>query len=149
MYGNQVSPDATFTLRFSDGRVRGYDYNGTLAPYRTVFYGMFARNAEFDDQYPFNLPALWKERANGLDMTAAVNFVCTVDSTGGNSGSPVINAKAEIVGLLFDGNIESLANEFVYDETVGRSVCVHPQAIMEALTKIYDAFRIADELRGR
>jgi hypothetical protein len=148
-YGNEVSPDATFTLRFSDGRVQGYPYNGTLAPYRTVFHGLFARNAEFDNKYPFDLPELWLQRQSRLDMSAAVNFVCTVDSTGGNSGSPVINKDMEIVGLLFDGNIESMGNQYVYGQTVERSVCVHPQAIMESLTKIYDAQRIADELWGR
>ncbi len=148
-FGNEVSPDATFTLRFSDGRVQGYRYNGTLAPYRTVFHGLFARNAEFDNQHPFDLPELWLQRQSRLDMSAAVNFVCTVDSTGGNSGSPVINKDMEIVGLLFDGNIESMGNQYVYGQTVERSVCVHPQAIMESLTKIYDAQRIADELWGR
>lgn len=148
-YGDEVSPDATFTLRISDGRVAGYEYNGTLAPWRTTFFGMFARNAEFDNQYPFNLPDPWLLRQNRLDMAASVNFVCTVDSTGGNSGSPVVNAEREIVGLLFDGNIESLGNQYVYGEDNGeRSVCVHPQAILEALTKIYDAQRVADELQS-
>jgi hypothetical protein len=79
-------------------------------------------------------------------MRAAVNFVCTVDSTGGNSGSPVIDQDRNLVGLLFDGNIESLANQYLYGETAERSVCVHPQGIMEALRKIYDAERVADEL---
>ena len=145
-----VTPDATFTARFSDGRVRGYEYNGTRAPYRTVFHGMYARNAEFDDTFPFNLPPVWLERQNRIDMTAPVNFVCTVDSTGGNSGSPVVSKELEIVGLPFDGNIESLSNQFMYSEKSSeRSVCVHVRGIMEALTKVYDADRIVDELLGR
>lgn len=146
-YGDAVSPDATFTLRLSDGRVAGYEYNGTIAPWRTSFYGLYGHSAEFDDEYPFNLPDVWKERRDQIDMTKSVDFVATVDSTGGNSGSPVINKEKEIVGLLFDGNIESLPNEFVFDDVSGRSVCVHVHAIMEALTKVYDADRIASELR--
>jgi hypothetical protein len=148
IYGNAVSPDATFTLRFSDGRVRGYACNGTVAPWRTSFYGMLARHAEFDGVHPFDLPATWLERQNRLDLTAPVNFVCTVDSTGGNSGSPLINVRRELVGLLFDGNIESLANEFLYGEKAERSVCVHPRAIEEALTRIYDAHSVWRELWG-
>ena len=147
VYGNDVSPDATFTLRISDGRVLGYPYNGTLAPWRTVFHGMFARNAEFDGHHPFDLPDAWLRARDRIDMHAAVDFVCTVDSTGGNSGSPVIDRKGRLVGLLFDGNIESLANEFLYGERVERSVCVHPQGIVEALRKVYDAQRLLRELR--
>lgn len=149
VHGDAVSPDATFTLRFSDGRVRGYEYNGTVAPWRTSFFGMLARHAEFDGRYPFDLPAVWLERQNRLDLAAPVNFVCTVDSTGGNSGSPLINTRRELVGLLFDGNIESLANEFLYGERSERSVCVHPRAIEESLTRIYGADRLVRELWQR
>ena len=146
VYGDEVSPDATFTLRFSDGRAVGYPYNGTLAPWRTVFHGMFARQAEFDGVHPFDLPEEWLHAEGRIDMKAAVNFVCTVDSTGGNSGSPVINTRGELVGLLFDGNIESLGNEFLYGEHVERSVCVHPQGIVEALRKVYRAKRLLREI---
>lgn len=146
VYGDDVSPDATFTLRFSDGRVAGYPYNGSLAPWRTVFHGLFARNVEFDGVHPFDLPEAWLLARDRIDMHAPVDFVCTVDSTGGNSGSPVVNAKLELVGLLFDGNIESLANEFLYGERVERSVCVHPQAIVEALRKVYPATRLLREI---
>ncbi len=146
VYGHDVSPDATFTLRWSDGRVVGYDYNGSQAPWRTVFHGMFARSAEFDGQPPFDLPREWLLAKDRIDMLAPVNFVCTVDSTGGNSGSPLVNKKLELVGLLFDGNIESLANEFLYGERVERSVCVHPQAIVEALRKVYAATRLLREI---
>ena len=146
VYGDQISPDATSTLRLSDGRVMGYEYNGTVAPWRTVFHGLYARSAEFDGQPPFDLPAAWREAESRIELRAAVDFVCTVDSTGGNSGSPVIDRDRRLVGLLFDGNIESMANEFFYGETVERSVCVHPQAIVEALGKVYDCQRLIDEL---
>jgi hypothetical protein len=146
VYGHDVSPDATFTLRWSDGRVAGYPYNGTLAPWRTVFHGMFARAAEFGDVHPFELPQQWLLASDRIDMRTPVNFVCTVDSTGGNSGSPVVSRSGELAGLLFDGNIESLANEFLYGERVERSVCVHPQAIVEALRKVYLATRLLREL---
>ncbi|MBM4060873.1 MAG: S46 family peptidase [Planctomycetes bacterium] len=146
VYGNDVTPDATFTLRISDGRVAGYPYNGTLAPWRTVFHGLFARHAEFDGAHPFDLPEPWLLAKDRIDMRAAVDFVCTVDSTGGNSGSPVIDKQARLVGLLFDGNVESFANEFLYGERVERSICVHPQAIVEALRKVYRAERLLREI---
>ena len=146
VYGNDVSPDATFTLRWSDGRVVGYPYNGTVAPWRTVLHGMFARTAEFDGSHPFDLPREWLLAKDRLDMQTPIDFVCTVDSTGGNSGSPVVNTRGELTGLLFDGNIESMANEFLYGERVERSVCVHPQAIVEALRKVYTATRLLREI---
>lgn len=148
VYGHEVTPDATFTLRFSDGRVRGYDYNGTRAPWRTVFHGMFARSAEFDGGHPFDLPLPWRLAVDRLDLRGAVNFVCTVDSTGGNSGSPLIDRERRIVGLLFDGNMESLGNEFLFGEGDGqRSVCVHPDAIVQALEVVYGARRVLAEVR--
>jgi hypothetical protein len=146
-YGNNVSPDATFSLRFSDGVVRGYRYNGTLAPYRTTFYGLYARNAEFDNKYPFNLPQIWLDRKDRIDMTKGVNFVATNDIIGGNSGSPIVNKDQEVIGLIFDGNIEMLGNRFLYKDDVPRSVSVHSDAILEACEKIYDAQRIVEEIR--
>tara|TARA_R110002072_G_scaffold302737_1_gene488170 strand:+ start:6615 stop:8645 length:2031 start_codon:yes stop_codon:yes gene_type:complete len=147
VYGDDVSPDATFTLRFSDGRVAGYNYNGSLAPWRTVYHGMFARQAEFDGVHPFDLPDQWLLARDRIDMQAPVDYVCTVDSTGGNSGSPLVNSRLQLVGLLFDGNIESMANEFLYGESVERSVCVHPQGIVEALRKVYHAKRLLREIQ--
>ncbi len=149
VYGKSLYPDATFTLRLGYGAVKGYPMNGTEAPPITTFYGLYDRAYGFGLKFPFNLPARYMERRNRLDLSGPVDFVNTCDIIGGNSGSPVINKAGELVGLIFDGNIESLVGDFVYYEVNNRAVAVHSGAIIQVLRQIYDASPLADELEGQ
>jgi hypothetical protein len=139
-------PDATFSLRIADGIVKGYEYNGTTAPVFTTYYGLYNRHYSHNQKYPWDLPEKWLDPPTEL-LKAPLNFVCTADIIGGNSGSPVINANQEVVGLVFDGNIESLPGYFIYDNTYNRTVSVHSGGIAAALRYIYKADRILDELK--
>lgn len=149
VYGKTAYPDATFTLRLAFGAVKGYPMNGTKAPYKTTLYGLFDRSLSFEKKGDYSLPQRFWEHKDRLDLSTPVNFVNTCDIIGGNSGSPVINTQAEIVGLIFDGNIESLAGRFAYDEQKNRAVAVHSAYIIEALRKLYSASSLADEIEGK
>jgi hypothetical protein len=148
VYGDNVSPDATMTLRFSDGVVKGYEYNGTLAPWATCFYGLYGRSFEFGDKFPFQLAAPWVAAKDKIDMTKKVDFVSTNDIVGGNSGSSMVDKDLQVIGLVFDGNIESLPNDFYYTQQKARSVGTHTDAIIAALSKVYDMGWLVDELRA-
>lgn len=144
--GTSLYPDATFTLRLSHGAVKGYKDNGNDIPPFTTFAGLYQRATQFDNKTPFNLPANWIAKKDALNLQTPFNFVSTNDIVGGNSGSPVINRNAELIGLIFDGNIQSLVGNFVYDESVNRSVSVDSRGMLEALRKVYNANEVVDEL---
>lgn len=146
VYGTSIPPDATFTLRISDGVVKGYEYNGTIAPPFTTFYGMYDRYFSFAGYQDWDLPERWKNPPAEFDLSTPINFVSTADIIGGNSGSPLVNKNLEVVGLAFDGNIESLPGNFIFDDTKNRTVAVHTAGMTEALQDIYDATRIVNEL---
>ena len=148
VYGASIYPDATFTLRLTYGQVKGYKdaRSGKEIQPLTRIAGAFERNTGRD---PFALPASWIKAKDRLDLNTPMNFCTTNDIIGGNSGSPVINRNAEIVGLVFDGNIESLGGEYGFDPAVNRAVAVHGSAIEEALRKIYHAERLVTELKPR
>jgi hypothetical protein len=149
VYGKNAYPDATFTLRLSYGTVAGFPYNGTIAPPVTTFYGLYDRAASFSNKPPFNLTAKQVAGRDKLDLATPLDFVSTGDIIGGNSGSPVVNRNNELVGLIFDGNIESLAGDFVYEGGQNRAVAVHSAGMIEGLRKLYNAGALADELEGK
>jgi hypothetical protein len=149
VYGKDAYPDATFTLRLSYGTVTGYPYNGTIAPPFTTYYGLYDRAASFSNKAPFDLTPKQEAGLSKLDLSTPLDFVSTGDIIGGNSGSPVVNRDGELVGLIFDGNIESMAGDFVYDGTKNRAVAVHSAGMMEGLRKLYHADALADELEGK
>jgi hypothetical protein len=141
-------PDATFTLRLSYGVVKGYEENGKEIPFATNLGGAHERAAEHGSQTPYNLPQSWIKAKDKLNLKTAFNFVSTADIIGGNSGSPTVNKKGEAVGIIFDGNIQSLPWNFAYSDQQGRAVSVDSRGIQEALRKIYGATALADELIG-
>ncbi len=146
--GTNISPDATFTLRIADGVVKGYEYNGTLAPPITTFYGLYDRYYSFGMKDPWKLADRWANPPSTFKMNTPMNFVSTNDIIGGNSGSPVINKDLQVIGLIFDGNMESLPGDVIFDETKNRSVAVHSAGILEGLEQIYKADRLSKELRN-
>jgi hypothetical protein len=142
-------PDATFTLRLAFGTVKGYEEDGRSIPFQTALAGLYERAAEHHYQPPFDLPQRWLDRKDRLDLSTPWNFVSTADIIGGNSGSPTVNRQGQFVGIIFDGNIQSLVLDFAYTDVQARAVSVNSQAIIEALRKVYDAGPLADELLGK
>ncbi|MCA1615372.1 MAG: S46 family peptidase [Acidobacteria bacterium] len=150
VYGKTLPPDASSSLRISYGKALGYEEDTTLVPFKTTFYGLYDRAESFGEKPPYDLPPRWKEGRAKIDLATPFNFVYTADTIGGSSGSPVINRAAEIVGLNFDSNIQKLPNRYWYiDDPLGsRAVAVHSSAIMHALERMYDAGRLAEEIKG-
>ena len=153
--GLEMPPDATFTLRLSYGAVRGFVEDGqgivpkgTRVPYFTTLGGAYKRAAEKGNADPFQLPASWMKNKGKVKLSTPFNFTSTPDIIGGNSGSPVVNKEGEVVGIIFDGNIQSLPWNFMYSDAIGRAVSVDARGISEALRNIYGATELADELAG-
>jgi hypothetical protein len=146
VYGDEIPPDATGTLRISDGIIKGYDYNGTRAPYKTTFYGSLDRYYSFDKKFPFNLPDYWGKLPEEFDLSTPFNFASICDIIGGNSGSPVINTEAEVVGLAFDGNMESHSGRYIYTTEANRTVSVSAEGMLEAIRDLYKLERLANEI---
>jgi hypothetical protein len=148
VYGKSVYPDATFTLRLGFGRVLGYEEGTTLVPWKTTFFGLYDRSESLGGTPPFDLPQRWKAGRDRLDLSTPLNFAYTVDTIGGHSGSPIVNRNAELVGINFDSNQQRLPSRYLYiDEAEGsRAIAVHSEAIVEALTKLYEAGPLVTEL---
>lgn len=147
--GASSYPDATFTLRLAFGQAKGYEESGRPVPYQTTVQGLYERAAEHRHLPPFDLPQSWLTQKDKLNLSTPYNFVTTCDIIGGNSGSPTINKKGEVVGLIFDGNIHSLVLDFAYTDTKARALSVHTRSITEALRKIYNADALVLELTGK
>jgi hypothetical protein len=144
--GTAGYPDATFTLRLAFGVVRGYEEHGQRVPAWTTMGGAFAHEAAHHRMDPWKLPDSWHDHRDQIDSSTPFNFVCTADIVGGNSGSPVVNRSAELVGIIFDGNIHSLTSDYMYSDETSRAVSVDVRAVREALRNTYEASVLADEL---
>jgi hypothetical protein len=142
-------PDATFTLRLSYGAVRGYEEGGKRIPYFTTIVGAFTHANDHGNKPPYQLPQSWMDAKSKLKLNTPFNFVSTADIIGGNSGSPTVNRDGEVVGIVFDGNIQSLVWNFFYDDKQARAVHVDSRGILEALRTVYGADSLADELSGK
>jgi hypothetical protein len=146
--GFNQPPDATFTLRLSYGPVKGYEEDGKEIPYLTTMAGAFEHAEAHGYTFPYALPESWRNAKSKLDLKTPLNFVSTADIIGGNSGSPTVNKAGDVVGIIFDGNIQSLVLHFYYEDTQARAVSVDSRGILEALRKIYGAESLANELTG-
>jgi hypothetical protein len=153
LLGTTGFPDATFTLRLAFGVVKGYEDAGKPVPAITTIAGLYERAREMKDRPPFDLPPLWVKRKSSLNLNTPFNFVSTADIIGGNSGSPVVNRAGEFVGIIFDGNLQSLPWDYSFSDKQGRATSVHSAAILEALDKVYRVRELRSELlngrRGR
>ncbi|MBI2681507.1 MAG: S46 family peptidase [Candidatus Solibacter usitatus] len=149
VYGSTVYPDATFTLRLAFGEAKGYTEAGKKVPWSTTLGGTYAHAEMHGNKEPFELPKVWTERMGQVNLATPYNFVSTADIIGGNSGSPVVNRKGEVVGIIFDGNLQSLVLDYIYDDQESRAVSVHSAGIIEALRKIHQANRLVEELTGK
>jgi len=149
VYSSQIPPDATSTLRISDGVIKDYEYNGTIAPGKVTYYGLWNRYYSFGEkEYPWGLHDRWQKVPKGLDLSTPVGFASTNDMVGGNSGSAVINKKGEVVGLIHDGNLESLAGAFIFLAENNRAVATDSWGLMEALKLVYKTDRLVNELQN-
>ena len=148
LYGSSAYPDATFTLRLAFGEVKGYTEDGKQIPWATTIGGTYEHAAVHGNKDPFELPAIWNQRKSQLNLSTPFDFVSTADIIGGNSGSPVVNRNGELVGIIFDGDIQSLASDYIYTDQQSRAVAVHSAGILEALRKVYAADRLVAELTG-
>jgi peptidase S46-like protein len=146
VYGKDIYPDATFTLRLAFGQVKGYTQQGEKIKWVTTLGGTYKHAQAHDNKPPFALPKTWIEHKDRMHLETPFNFVSTADIIGGNSGSPVINRDAEIVGIIFDGNIHSLVLDFIYTDEQARAVSVHSAGIVEALRSVYNADALVKEL---
>jgi hypothetical protein len=146
VYGRSVPPDGSFSPRITDGVVQGYEYNGTIAPPYTTFYGMYDLYSSHGPGTEWDLPERWRTPPEGLDLSTPLNFISTADTYGGNSGSPAVTPELELVGFNFDRNIEGLSRDFIYLPERGRNIMVDVRAVIAALDAVYDADRIVLEL---
>jgi hypothetical protein len=149
IYGDSVYPDATFTLRLAFGPVKGYTEDGKAIPPMTTMGGAYEHMARHGGKEPYCLPQSWLTKKDRIKLDTPFNFVSTADIIGGNSGSPVVNRAGEVVGLIFDGNIQSLVLDFAYSDDQARAVSVHSASIIEALRNVYEAKELVAELTGK
>ncbi|HSD67555.1 MAG TPA: S46 family peptidase [Vicinamibacteria bacterium] len=148
-YGRTMPPDATFTLRLSYGAVKGFPAEGTTVAPFTTFYGMYDRSLSHGGKAPWDLPPRWLEKKAALKLETPLDFVSTNDIIGGNSGSPVVSARGEFVGIVFDSNIHGLAWDYFFTDERARCVSVDARGILEALRSVYGADSLVRELTAR
>ncbi|MCK9281020.1 MAG: S46 family peptidase [Melioribacteraceae bacterium] len=149
VFGEQIPPDATSTLRISDGRVEGYEYNGTLAPAKTTYFGLYDRWNSFGRKsYPWGLHPRWQNIPEGMDLATPIAFASSNDIVGGNSGSSLININREVIGIAHDGNLESLAGDFIFLQENNRTVSSDSWGLMESLKHVFKTDRLVKELEN-